>query len=69
MDLLHENGGPEDDVEFDFETGEFVEVIYTSPEHEPFRKKSTKFPQMENSPCLSALIHKVCENVDCMQID
>lgn len=62
MELLHENGGPDDDIEFKYESGEFVEVLYSTPEQKPLplRKKSTKFLQLQNFPYLSAFIQKVC---------
>lgn len=49
MELLDENGGPDPNVEFDYVTGEYVEVVYTTPEQEPLplRKKYTRFPQLK----------------------
>lgn len=66
MELLHENEGLDDNIEFDYDSGEFAEVIYTTPEQEPLplRKKSTKFPQLQNFPQLSAFIQKFCAEID-----
>lgn len=52
VELLNENGGLDADVEFDYKSGEFIVVVYTTPKNEslPFRKKYTKFPQLQNSP-------------------
>lgn len=46
MDLTYESGDSNNDIEFDYETGDFVEVIYSTPQAEPLslRKKSTHFP-------------------------
>lgn len=56
MELLNENGGLHNNVEFDYKEGEFVDVVYTVPENDPFplKKKSTKFPQLQNFPHLIA---------------
>lgn len=70
MELLHENGCLEDNIEFDFETSEFLEVMYTTLELEPlsFRKKSTNFPQLQNFPCLSAFTQKVSAEIEDLDV-
>lgn len=54
MEIIDENGGLDDNIEFDNDLAEFVEVPYTTPECEPlpFRKKSTKLSQLQGFPAL-----------------
>lgn len=43
VELLYESGDPHDNFEFDYNTGEFLEVVYTTPETEqiPLKNKSS----------------------------
>lgn len=66
VELLNENCGPEDNIEFDYKLGEYVEVEYCTPENEPLplTKKSTKFPQMKGFPHLVAFLQKMTKDLD-----
>lgn len=44
VEFLHENGGLEGNVEFDYETGNLWRLFT----HFPCIKKSTKFPPLQN---------------------
>lgn len=35
VDLLNENGGLDENIKFDYEEGELVEMVYNAPENEP----------------------------------
>lgn len=53
-------------IEFDYDLGECIKVIYTTPESEslPLRKKSTKFPQLQSFPHQLAFQQKMTEDIE-----
>lgn len=69
-ELLYESGDTHDNFEFDYNTGEFLEVIYTTPEMEfiPLRKKSITFPSLQNLLCLTYFVEKLTEEVTHLQL-
>lgn len=65
MDLLFESGDTHSNMEFDYDTGEYVEVIYSTLENKPLplRKKSTKFPCYNNFPYASAFFKRITDEL------
>lgn len=58
VELPNDNDNFDPNVEFDYNTGEYVEVVYMTPENEPLplQKKSNKFPQLQQFPHLVAFL-------------